>query len=242
MLDDVLHESGRRPMKVEIHCHTDRYSPCSQIPPRELVAMAEASGYDALFITDHHKVWDPTELAALQEQSSRVRLFSGIEITLADRVDILVLGANDPIYETLKTPDAVFAQAAVDGYATIVAHPFRWMDELPPYCALADAVETRTCNHGQENWIQSALRYSMEHHMTTVYSSDAHGLNFMNKFWIETFDTFETPQDFRRAIVSEKFSNRSRDFAMALPPPTKVASMNDLSDEDQTALGVTTAS
>lgn len=242
MLDDVLPESGRRPMKVEIHCHTDRYSPCSQISPRELVAMAEASGYDALFITDHHKVWSRDELAALQEQTSRVRLYSGIEITLPERVDILVLGAQDPVYETLRTPDAVFAQAAADGLATIIAHPYRWMERLPGYCALADAVETRTCNHGQEGWIQSSLRYAIENRMTTVHSSDAHGLNFMNKFWIETFDAFHTPQEFRRAIITEKFSNRSREFSMPLPPPSKIATMLELNDEDQAALGVAAAS
>ncbi|HQK76006.1 MAG TPA: hypothetical protein PKZ25_07400, partial [Candidatus Hydrogenedentes bacterium] len=53
--------------KVETHAHTAKYSVCSRIPPRELIAMADASGYDALFLTEHDRVWSKSEIAGLQE-------------------------------------------------------------------------------------------------------------------------------------------------------------------------------
>ncbi len=225
-------------MKVEIHCHTDRLSGDSMIAPRELVAMAEASGYDALFITEHSHVWPQDGLDALQELTSKVKLFSGIEVSLGDGVDVLILGASDPLYETLNTPESLLAQATADGLPTVIAHPFRWMSELPPYCALADAVESRTCNHPDEKWIAAAERYAVDHNQSTVFSSDAHGVNYMNKFWIETEEDFETPQDFRRLLLSGRFTNQSREFAMELPPVEKIASMSDLSPEDQAALAI----
>ena len=228
-------------MKVEIHCHTDRLSSDSAIAPRELVSMAEASGYDAVFITEHDRVWPEDSLKALQELTTKVKLFSGIEISLGDGVDVLVLGAQDPIYETLKTPDALLGQATADGLPTVIAHPYRWMDELPPYCVLADAVESRTCNHCDEAWIEAAEKYAIEHKQSAVYSSDAHGVNYMNKFWMETVESFETPQDFRRILLSGRFTNQSRRFSMDLPPSEKLASMAELSPEDQAALLISPA-
>lgn len=228
-------------MKVEIHSHTDRLSGDSAIAPRELVSMAEASGYDALFITEHERVWPEDALQAIQELTTKVKLFSGIEISLGDGVDVLVLGAIDPEYESLKTPQDIFGRATADGLATVIAHPFRWMSTLPEYCTLADAIESRTCNHSDETRIELTEAYAAEHNQSTVYSSDAHGLNYMNKFWIETDEHFETPQEFRRCLLSGKFVNGSRSFSMALPPEEKIATMADLSPEDQAALLISPA-
>lgn len=225
-------------MKVEIHCHTDRYSPCSRISPKELIAMADASGYEAVFITDHGKVWTPRELAGLHELSDRLRVFSGIEISLPEGRDILVLGADNPVYESLKTPSEVFAQACADGYLTVIAHPFRWHDALPDYFALADAVEVLSCNHPAEIMARDARAYAESANMAGVYASDAHGLNFMNKFWLETMEPFENPQEFRRIVVSRRYENRTREFADPMPPPFKAASFAELSEADMMALYV----
>ncbi|HNV22950.1 MAG TPA: PHP domain-containing protein [Candidatus Hydrogenedentes bacterium] len=224
--------------KVETHAHTAKYSVCSRIPPRELIAMADASGYDALFLTEHDRVWSKSEIAGLQELAERVRLFPGIEITLTDEVHVLVLGAHEPVYERLKTPSDVFGQACVDGFLTVVAHPFRWSSVLPEYCRLADAVEVLTCNHGLEDHAAAARAYARAQHMAELHASDAHGLNFMNKFWLETSEPFDSPQEFRRLILAGRYANHTREFEMPLPPPEKVASMSDLTEEDQLALWV----
>ncbi len=225
-------------MKVEVHAHTEKYSVCSRIPPRELIAMADASGYDALFLTEHDRVWSKPELAGLQELAERVRVFPGIEVTLTDEIHLLVLGAQDPVYERLKSPSDVFGQACADGFLTIVAHPFRWSHTLPDYCRLADAVEVLTCNHGLPDHASAARAYARAQNMAEIYASDAHGLNFMNKFWVETPEPFRTPQEFRHLVLAGRYENHTRDFDMPLPPPEKVSSMGDLTEADQMALWV----
>lgn len=238
MLDNFSGAEFSKQMKVEVHAHTDKYSVCSRIPPRELIAMADASGYDALFLTEHDRVWSKSELAGLQELAERVRVFPGIEVTFPDEVHLLVLGAQDPVYESLKTPGEVFGQACADGFLTIVAHPFRWSHTLPEYCRLADAVEVLTCNQGLDEHAAQARAYARGERMAEIYASDAHGLNFMNKFWLETHEPFETPQEFRRLVMTGRYENHTREFEMALPPLHKVASIGDLAEEDQMALWV----
>lgn len=238
MIDKFSGSVFSRTMKVEVHAHTEKYSVCSRIPPRELVAMADASGYDALFLTEHDRVWSKSEIAGLQELAEHVKLFPGIEVTLTDEIHILVLGAQDPLYERLKTPSELFGQACADGFLTVVAHPFRWSSTLPAYCRLADAVEVLTCNHGMEDHAAAARAYAQEQHMAEIFASDAHGLNFMNKFWLETFEPFQTPEEFRHLVLAGRYENHTRDFEMPLPPPEKVATMAELGEEDQMALWV----
>ncbi len=172
-------------MKVEIHSHTDIHSLCSRMHPQELIAMAEACGYDAVFVTDHGKVWTPRDLAGIREHCNSVQVFPGIEIAMEGGVDLLVLGADDPAYENLSSPSDVFARACADGYLTVIAHPFRWNDTLPDYCALADAIEVLTCNHPTPLQAEAAREYANTTRMAEVYASDAHGVNFMNRFWLE---------------------------------------------------------
>ncbi len=195
-------------MKVELHSHTSRYSGCSVIHPRELVAMAERTGYDVVFVTDHGRVWNRKQLAEFREWSDNVRVLPGIEISFPDRVDMLILGADSPVYERLATPSEILAQACHDGYLTIICHPFRWLKQLPDYCTMADAIEIRTCNHPDDIQKEAALEYAERYHLAPLYASDAHGLNFMNRFWIETEVPFETPGELRRLILSGQYQNR----------------------------------
>lgn len=200
--------------------------------------MAEASGYDALFITDHGKVWPRHEFAAVRELCERVRVFPGIEISLPEGHDVLVLGADSPIYESLTTASEVLAQACADGYPTVLAHPYRWTEEQAAYCRLLDAVEVYTCNHPEPAQAAKAEAYAEEFNLAPVYASDAHGLNFMNRFWVETEEPFETPQQLRRILLSGHYTNQQRSLETSLPPKYKAASMADLAEEDWMGLYV----
>lgn len=223
-------------MKVDIHCHTDRHSPGSRIAPKELIQMAEASGYDAVFLTDRGKVWSAREIAAMNEMCERLRILPGIEISLPGGQDILVLGADNPVYESLSTPSEIFAQACADGYLTVIAHPYRWTDNLPDYCALADAVETLTCNHPDEEQSRKAREYAESRRMAQLYASDATGLNYLNRFWVETLEAFETPQDFRHIVLARRYENKARESGEPLPPAYKAAALSELSEADMMAL------
>jgi predicted metal-dependent phosphoesterase TrpH len=200
--------------------------------------MAEASGYDALFITDHGRVWSERELAALTEMCTRVRVLPGIEISLPDGQDLLVLGADNPVYESMTTPSEVLAQACADGYLTIIARPYRDRDVLSDYCALADAVETLTCTQPDPEQVKRACEYAQARNMAELYASDALGLNYMNKFWIETAAGFETAQEFRHLVLARQYRNNRREVAEPLPPTHKAASIAELSDADMMELCV----
>lgn len=225
-------------MKVEIHSHIEVHSPCSRMPLKEFILAAEATGYDAVFLTDHGKVWSADELAAARALCTKLQIYPGIEITLPEGHDILVLGAEDPDYEQIRTPDELFAKACADDLLTVIAHPFRWHEGQPAYCTLADACEILTCNHPLPEQAERAREYAETNNMAPVYSGDSHGLNFMNRFWLETDAPFDGMREFRRLIVSGQYRNCQGDTSGLLPPVYKAASIDELTEEDMVALGM----
>lgn len=198
--------------------------------------MAEASGYDALFITEYGKVWSAREIAGLNEMTDRLRVYPGIELTLPDGQDVLVLGADNPVYESLSTPSEVFAQACADGYLTVLSHPFPWGETLPRYLALADAIETQTSMHPVREHAAAQRSCVDKYQLVELFSSNALGLNYMNRFWIETLDDFDTVQEFRRLVLAGRTVNHRRETVDDAPLTTKASSFAELSDADLSAL------
>ncbi|MCK4276836.1 MAG: PHP domain-containing protein, partial [Phycisphaerae bacterium] len=118
-------------MKTELHLHTTRYSGCALNGPHELLGRCADCGYEAVYITEHDAVWADREIDELQSQSPRIRIFSGVELTVGLRplLHLLVLGTNDPAYLKFgRDPTAVIEKARHEGHLTILAHPCRWED------------------------------------------------------------------------------------------------------------------
>lgn len=230
-------------MKVDVHTHTEPYTNASSIPPVELILMAEASGYDAIFLAERNRVWSTRDLAGLSELCERVQLFPAIEVTFDDGPDVLVLGAADPDYESLRTQSELLARACADGYMTVISNPdFVDGQDLPAIYNLADAIEVFSCSHYQSDRVDAARAYAERHTINPLYASNAYGLNYLNKFWVETEQDFRTPQEFRRAILAGRYSNRTRTFRGAVPPVYKAASMADLTEDDAADLVFQTTS
>lgn len=236
MLEDLTFVTERRSMKVELHCLTTRYSAASAIPPRELIAMAEASGYDAIFLTERNAVWPRMELAGLRELCDSVRLFPGIELELDDGCELLVLGAEDPEYAELRSPAAVLSRAAKDGFLTVLVHPYNHQGEWPEYASLVDAIETQTASLPDAHAADSAEAFAVDRGLAAVYTGDAQGVNYLNRFWIETDTRFETPQELRNIVVAGRYENRVRESEESVPPSFKAANLDQLSPEAQAAL------
>jgi hypothetical protein len=236
MLEELEFMTERRLMKVELHSLTTRYSAASAIPPRELIAMAEASGYDALFLTERNAVWPRMELAGLREICESVRLFSGIEIELDDGCELLVLGAEDPEYAELRAPAEVLSRAAKDGFLTVLVHPYNHKGEWPAYATLVDAIETQTSSLPSADAAASAEAFAAERGIAAVYTGDAQGVNYLNRFWIETDTRFDTPQELRNIVVAGRYENRTRESEESVPPSFKAANIDQLSTEAQAAL------
>lgn len=210
-------------MKVELHLHTDRYSPCAVSPPEELLGTAVEAGYGAVFITEHDAVWNDVELAHLQAQFPEVRIFPGMELMVPQMnlaQHLLVLGTNDPTYVHLADrPDELLARARDRGHLTVLAHPYRYAggDELLRQGLLPDAIEHRTNNQRGEQ-SADARRTAERLGLPLVNAGDTHAPTFLDRYWIETEEAVETAKELRFAVLSGAYVLRT-----ARNEPSKVA-------------------
>lgn len=143
-------------MLLEIHCHTSRYSRCSQVDPVTLVKQVVKKQLQGVIITEHHHLWCPDELLELRRDSEvedNFLILSGQEVD-TDMGHMLVFGASGSIKERTSVDDLrkVFPEAAM-----IWAHPFRG-GRVPSERELLDkridAVEIFSSNHTpKENYL-----------------------------------------------------------------------------------------
>jgi len=77
----------------DLHLHTSRYSGDSVLDPNKLIARAVHAGLDGVVITEHHHIWEPSELEALVAEGPAPGfiLLSGFEYTSSSG-DILIYG------------------------------------------------------------------------------------------------------------------------------------------------------
>ena len=188
-------------MKVELHCHTNRYSACSIVSPQELVEHLIDAGYGAVYLTEHNAVWSEAELQELRERFEGIRIFPGIERTVGAH-DLLILGTSDPAYLAEDDPSRLLARAQDDGCLTVLAHPFRWDHgaDLLRAGLLPDAIEYRTCNHDGVG-AAAARRCAEGLGLAMVNAGDVHAVGMIDQFWIETDGPVEQAGDIRRIVL-----------------------------------------
>jgi len=131
--------------KIDLHVHTSRYSPCSHLAPEDLAALIPDSGLDGIVISEHDWQWSPDEIKGLQESVEHVRLYSAVEVSLAEGHFLVVgmthEGAFDPNLSLRDLSD----RARQDNAALIWAHPGRFGGtSIEP--GLVDAVEVMSFN------------------------------------------------------------------------------------------------
>lgn len=136
-------------MKIDLHVHSMEYSACAHASVDEQIAAAIDRGLDALVFTNHQRLVPEARLAELNVTYGPFRVYGGVEITVCEREDILVLGVHDPALETERwTYPALHAFVRARGGWMAVAHPFRYrsainldLDRYPP-----DALEVCSTN------------------------------------------------------------------------------------------------
>jgi hypothetical protein len=196
-------------VKVELHLHTTRYSACANASPHELMPRLIECGYRAVYITEHDEVWGDWELAELQAEFPAIRIFPGVEIALGENKSqhLLVLGTDDRDYLRLPTAEQIIALAREQHHLTILAHPFRWPPSPPEILLgelLPDAIEYRTCNTPPGADAQAA-EIAQRLGLPTVNSGDVHSLDFVNRYWIETFEPLQEPDDIFSVVRSRAY-------------------------------------
>lgn len=206
--------AAKATVKIELHLHTSRYSPCARATPQEAMARLIQAGYHAVYLTEHDAVWDQEELAELQGQFPALRIFPGVEVgtmpLTGERVQhMLVLGTHDATYIALaEQPAEIVARARAEGCLTVLAHPFRWPGsaQMLTEGVLPDALEVHTGNQDHYEAGQ-ALRAAERLGIPTVNAGDVHALDFIDKYWIETDELLADAKDIRRIVTAGLYRN-----------------------------------
>src|SRR4051794_19540552 len=115
-------DAPRDPFRIDLHCHSSRFSACSSLDPDTLVRLAAAAGLDAVCLTEHDRLWPPAELDALAERHG-IAVLGGAEVT-TELGHVLVFGVE-------RLPPAMFLAATLveavraQGGVAVLAHPAR---------------------------------------------------------------------------------------------------------------------
>lgn len=125
-------------MRLDCHAHTRRYSACSSLAPDELCRLALERGLDAVVFTEHHHQWTRADLARLEQAHPPLRLYAGMELSLAEQYDVVLI-APPPLLTSasLARPRLHLAEIARrlapvrQQIFSFVAHPFRYSCAIP---------------------------------------------------------------------------------------------------------------
>ncbi|QLA18939.1 histidinol phosphatase [Desulfolutivibrio sulfoxidireducens] len=188
----TLSLKGLCEMLLDCHLHTRNYSSCSTLDPSEACTLAARRGLHGLVFTEHHRLWDVRDLAILQRGHPGLILHRGMEISVAEGYDLVVISPGVTREFPPGTPFAKVekALAGVRGESFVfLAHPFRYTERCDAAINMlleyADAVEHASINilrAGCERMgdhfrsLRAALyeNASRRHGLPGIYNSDSH--------------------------------------------------------------------
>ncbi len=201
-------------MLLEMHCHTSRYSRCSQVEAVDLVRQVKKKELQGVIITEHHYLWGEDEIKALRVEAGLDENFlinSGQEVG-TDIGHVLVFGADRTIEEEISLKDmrGLFPDAGL-----IWAHPFRngnIPDETELLNPMLDAIEIFSMNQSpKENYL--GLRAWHKYKFTAISGSDTHIESMAGTYPTQ----FDHPVTAMQDIVSEIKKSRCRPFFKEIP-------------------------
>ncbi len=210
-------------MKIELHCHTGRYSHTApddpnrmEIPERIAQEMI-AAGYDAMYITEHDVVWPDDELAQLQAEYEQIKIFPGVELNIGCKsmYHVVVLGTNDPQYTLMKNEGDVVEKAREEGHLTVLAHPWVYEEGAEklwsgPFPDAMEGLSNKGAGNISDQQIAEAIkRWPVR---PLVNTSDTHPLSHINRFWIETNRPLVEADDIREIVLTGDYKRRVAKF------------------------------
>lgn len=189
-------------MIIDLHFHTDRFSPCSRMPLSEGLKRAKEIGLDGVCITEHDQFHQNDNLQLLSDVYG-IKIFVGTEIYTKEG-DILCFGL-DTIPQNRITARELVQRMETLGGATVAAHPFRdnfrGIGELIVNLPGLTAVEAFNGNTSDEH-NQMALDLAREKGIPLTGSSDAHSAERVGIFATEFPGVIENMDDLIRALRS----------------------------------------
>ena len=159
-------------MMLDPHTHTDTYSSCSTISLDELIS-TEKSRVDGIVITDHDHLMGEDEAHYLSKKYDFI-ILPGVEVS-ADGMyaHILAFGVRREIVPDVGVEETI-AKIHEQGGVAIVAHPFRYVDELDrKEWGGLDGIETLSPNCSVEQNMR-ARQIALDWRLPQIGSSDVH--------------------------------------------------------------------
>jgi hypothetical protein len=122
-------------MRIDCHLHTSRYSACSRMEPETACRTALERGLDAVVLTEHQRQWPGEEIQALRRSFPHLALYNGLEATLDNGVDVVVIARDQELRVPFGlSPKSFFSSQWFDLESSFLflAHLYRW-STLPPF-------------------------------------------------------------------------------------------------------------
>ena len=187
-------EALDRAMKFDIHIHTRRYSPCSDIDPFELLSRAAEVGLSGIAIVEHNALWSEEDIDKLKRESApeNICVFPGVEIR-SRHGDLLIFGVSD--LSGIRPSDSarsILKSVHDRGGAVVVAHPTRHgmgCDRVLLDLDL-DGMEVMSTNMCADEQAR-ALALSSSSGIKAIGASDAHTLHSVGDY----YTVFDAPID-----------------------------------------------
>lgn len=130
-------------------------------------------------LTEHHALWSRESLLELQTHEPGLKLFTGVEVTLKEGYDVVVIG-KEP-----DTPSSAFTAfnelmrrlgPIRDEVFIFCAHPFRYRNEITPslrkILARIDGIEMNSANILKYNEIRKNGVYKPRNYRTYEQAFD----------------------------------------------------------------------
>ncbi len=189
-------------MLIDIHVHTNRYSPCGRSSPEAMVERAIEIGLEGLVFTEHNILWPAEELDALQARYPVIRLLRGIEVVSSEGDDYLVYGITQEGLFTahMDAVELIRRVRAHDG-VVVLAHPYRYRPEVP-------AILERHPVDGIEVYSNNILNYAHPHARAlcaklgcfATAASDAHVVDTLGLYALRFDDAVRDERELAQAL------------------------------------------
>lgn len=196
-------------MRFDLHVHTARYSGCSRFWPEEMAQRALDEGLDGIVLTEHNQIWKDQEHAQLQASFPDLIILRGVEICSACGDDFLIYGTLDPnlFYHGMEAKE-LFAKAKAQNCAVVLAHPYRYREDVDPWVfresKVLTAIECRSFHvrRYMEEPIRK-LRGKLE--LPLFASSDAHDPWNVGLYGMEFPDPITTEKELAESLHQGRF-------------------------------------
>ena len=191
----------------DIHTHTTRYSPCSELDPEILVARAKKLGLNGIAITEHDVIWDSKEVGELKRKTkvNDLIILRGQEVRSyyendTFHADFLVFGCDRTFPPSLSSLELIQLVRRQQNCVIIAAHPYRMGfgcgDEV--YSFDLDGIEVMHPSYLSLD-VRKAEAACRKMRLASIGSSDAHRAESLGSF----VTVFEKPIFSEMELVEE---------------------------------------